>query len=499
MSEMEAIAGDGTFFSDYFGVAPKTIDDYGAVDISLSTDTPLFVDPFLLFYSEKPEYQELHEGIVAYLSFLKSRASLTLDKGLMNALYRFPEIKQNWLGFSLGTNEGRGLGPSFARALNQQFLKSLRNFGSEVLTESSHLEKVAIVTPGVGRDTISDFTVNLIHHYLLEYTQAFALQHIDASLLQERSVNHDLFSYRLGRWMPGTFTLPEYRGDYVLLTPRDILTKSDTWISPDDFAHGFQRIPDAIPNDELRGQVNSYFHEQLGDRPSAADYKTAFRATVERFPDLIDYYIALREAEGDGAVQRSTREVTQVLEVFNKAAPEVQRVLRAALAESSQARTSYEEAHRLLTALKHWIERKDGYALFNKPGGPSAKEQDIQRMFVPFWVDSSYSMDREVNNGRGPADFVISAGKSDKTVIEFKLGGSSSLKKNLQSQAQTYAAASDTEHHIFVIFNYTARDASQVARVLLDLGRDDDPSVVVVDCRHDNKPSGSKARGQLDV
>lgn len=499
MNLVTPLFSEGTFFSDYFGVEPDVIDAYGAVDISLSTDTPLFVDPFLLFYSEKPEYQELHESIIAYLKYLKSRASLTLDPGTISALYSFPEIRQNWLGFSFGTNRGRGLGPHFARSLNTQFLTSLRNFGSETLTETSHLEKVAIVTPGVGRDTISDFTVNLIHHYLLEYTQKFALENIDPSLLRERSVNHDLFSTRFGRWMPGTFTLPEFQGDYVLLTPRDILTKSDTWISPDDFAHGFQRIPDSIPNAELRGQINGYFHDRLGENPKSRDFKKAFQDTVERFPEIIDYYIAMREEDGDAAVTRSSHEVDLVLELFNRAAPEVKKALKEELTKSSPAKTSVEEAHRLLAALKHWVEDKDGYAVFNKRGGPAAKEADIQRMFVPFWVDSSFSMDREVNNGRGPADFIISAGSSDKTIVEFKLGSSATLKKNLQAQAQVYVAASDAQNHIFVIFVYTGRDALYVERVLHSLERDTDPNVVVIDSRHDNKPSGSRAVDQLDL
>ena len=53
----------GTFFSDTFGVASKTLEDYGAFDISVINDLPLFIDPFLLFHSEKDEYQTLHNQI----------------------------------------------------------------------------------------------------------------------------------------------------------------------------------------------------------------------------------------------------------------------------------------------------------------------------------------------------------------------------------------------------------------------------------------------------
>jgi hypothetical protein len=45
----------GIYFSDIFGVDPETLDQYGAFDVSLVNDLPLFVDPFLLFNSDNPQ------------------------------------------------------------------------------------------------------------------------------------------------------------------------------------------------------------------------------------------------------------------------------------------------------------------------------------------------------------------------------------------------------------------------------------------------------------
>lgn len=45
--------GIAVYFSDYFGVNIDDIDEYGAINISLINDLPLFIDPFLLFNSEK--------------------------------------------------------------------------------------------------------------------------------------------------------------------------------------------------------------------------------------------------------------------------------------------------------------------------------------------------------------------------------------------------------------------------------------------------------------
>jgi len=43
------------------------LDRHGAFDISMVSDLPLFIDPFLLFGSDKAEYQALHGEILKYL------------------------------------------------------------------------------------------------------------------------------------------------------------------------------------------------------------------------------------------------------------------------------------------------------------------------------------------------------------------------------------------------------------------------------------------------
>lgn len=92
------------YFTQHFGVTPEVLEEYGAFDISLASDLPLFVDPFLLFKSEKPEYKALHEDIIKYLTFLRNRAGVALSPALIKAWYKFSEAKQNWLGFTLLSN-----------------------------------------------------------------------------------------------------------------------------------------------------------------------------------------------------------------------------------------------------------------------------------------------------------------------------------------------------------------------------------------------------------
>lgn len=61
---MVAGAEPSIYFSDVFGIDPKIIEEYGAFNLALVNDLPLFVDPFLLYDSENPVYRGLHNGII---------------------------------------------------------------------------------------------------------------------------------------------------------------------------------------------------------------------------------------------------------------------------------------------------------------------------------------------------------------------------------------------------------------------------------------------------
>src|SRR5687767_9539080 len=102
MSDDESLPSPNIYFTDFFEVDPDVLEEYGAFDISLVNDLPLFVDPFLLFNSDDPTYRRLHDEMIAYLRFLRDRAAEgRIDTGLLHAWYEFREVKQNWLGFSL--------------------------------------------------------------------------------------------------------------------------------------------------------------------------------------------------------------------------------------------------------------------------------------------------------------------------------------------------------------------------------------------------------------
>ena len=496
------------YFTDYFNIDEDVLDEYGAFNISLINDLPLFIDPFLLYGSENPVYQNLHNGILRYLAFLRDksqRGNITDDEIL--SWYKFSEVKQNWLGFSVIGNSGSGLGEKFGRTMSSYLHIIFEDIFEEKISQTSHLEKAALFQIGVGKDNISDFTCNLIKSYLLEYTETFAKNHLEKEQTRICNVEKAYFNYEIEKWMTKKYTLPIFYDDFVILTPRDLLTKDENWINSNDLRGDFVGICNSIPNHQLRSNVYDFYRRQLpppifvgkGRRrreksPSQKDVAKAVNETILKFPEVIDYYISLKEQHPEDAKNISDKNVLEIQTVFLEHVKQLIQIL-SDKSEFYNYRigSSYDEALRRVYYLKDVIENKDGYRLFYYEGKPINREEYLQIIYRLTWYATPFDVNREVNNGRGPVDYTVSFGAKDKTLIEFKLATNTKLKMNLQNQTKVYEAAADTKRSIKAILYFDNTQLARVKAILKELDLENDQSIVLIDAG-DNKPSASNVR-----
>ncbi|MEP7218965.1 MAG: hypothetical protein ABI876_08600 [Bacteroidota bacterium] len=481
------------YFSDFFRVSPDDLDRYGAFDVSLINDLPLFVDPFLLFNSEKGEHRKLHDEILRYVGFLRGKADTNIRPGLIDYWFTFPEVRQNWFGYSMKGNRGSGLGKDFARALNQNLQSIFHNFGNEAITRSSHIEKLCLIKDGIGRDNISDFTVNLIKGYLVRYTSNFAEKYIESKYIRKVLVEKVLFNYDTETWGNASFNLPYVNGDYVLLTPKEILTKDEMWINRHDLVGDFENIARSIPNEQLRDSITNYFLRTLPKSPKKKDYEYAASRTIDQYPEVLDFFILQKEDNGDRARDISEERVRDVERIFISRVRDLVENRLAPLGFYRDGHDSYDASMRRVQFLKNVIENQDGYRLFYVDGKPIQRELDLQIIFRLTWYATIYDVNREVNNGRGPVDYKISSGSKDKALVEFKLASNSKLKTNLQNQVAVYEKANDTKQSIKVILFFNDVEEKKTRSILNELGLSGNPDVVLIDARRDNKPSASNA------
>lgn len=483
------------YFSDFFGVDEDVVESYGAINISLINDLPLFIDPFLLFNSEKEQYQEIHQEIISYLLFLQTQAEKysSAPDGMVSSWYVFPEVKQTWLGFSLDGNSGRGLGKEFAINLHKGLQTIFKDFGKEKITKSPHMEKLCLISPMVGRDKISDFTTNFAKKYLLKYTSDFAAEYLDSSQVSKFNVPKVEFNYDTMTWKSKEYLLPCFNDDYVLLTPIDLLTRDETFINRNDMIRNLRNIAPTVEDDSLRFELNNYFFDVLSKKKKEMSQtekdKAATRLIVEH-PQLIDYYIKYKEDNEAVATSISKQVVQEVKQLFNTQLQELAKLLVTKTDFYKTESDSHDEAYKRVMFLKSVIEDMDGYRIFYFDGKPLKRESDLQVMYRLVWFASEMDVNREVNNGRGPVDFKVSKGSANSTLVEFKLASNSKLKNNIAKQVEVYKKANHTDRAIKVILYFSDDEFKKVSTVLTELDLLNCKDIVLIDASN-NKPSAS--------
>ena len=212
---------------------------------------------------------------------------------------------------------------------------------------------------------------------------------------------------------------PALGNDFVLLTPTDILTRDETWISYSDMVNRFRQLPEAVPNDQLRAKINQYFTSRLrrtrpprtdalrrGDDPPLPGVDRPLHPAPggRRRPSRVD-----RRGKGRDPSRARRADRGRSLPIFGP-----HRVLR-------QAVDQLRRVPRPCPVLQglHRVPRR---LPAPQPEGkkPFSNEKDVQLAFGLVW-SSAFDVNREVNNGRGPVDFKVSLGAGDKSLIEFKL------------------------------------------------------------------------------
>ena len=498
------------FFSERFQVSSQLIKEYGAVDISLVCDVPLFIDPMLIFNSEDETYRKLHRNIVRYFHFLYTKATRGLEAKEISAWFNFSEVPNNWLGYSLAGNKGLALGKKYAEFLYKNIAFAVDTHG---ISQSQHIEKVMLLYDGSGKDKISDLTVNLIKGFLCEYTEIFALKYINTGFLEKFTVDKVYFNYGTESFMSKEYVLPYVydengRKEYVLLTPYNILREDEPAINKRDFFNSYDRICAAIENDALRTYVNNYIElavkryeenqrkkrRAIREKSISKIEKVAFCELASEYPELYDYYIKLREKDGEQIRSQCQSELNTQLEKLFVASQKIISLFENSDYQANEKLTAREEAKERLRYFKHIIEDCDGYKNLYVKGIQIATENDLQRLFRFVWYGTSYKVDAEANNGRGQADFIISRGQNDQNIVEFKLASNSTL-AHVFTQVKIYEAANNTNGSLIAIFYFSESEYRSTMKIIESFGYQDmiGESIYLIDCRSDNKVSASKA------
>lgn len=482
-------------FTEQFGVVrDEARDDW--FNCELSTDTPLYVDPFLVFEDEDPFWSETRQTVIDFfglaLSFVTAAQGDQTSPHYLKAvrMLKFPEPSEFALGLSMGHPKGSGAGFKYA----EKMAYALDLLSRSGVNHVQYIQAFSLFCEGLGVDRISDIFCDIVKSRFIEYTQAVASRH--EVVLAEVPVRAARWHRRTGRWDHLRARLPKspVTEEGVLLVPRRFL-KDIPVVTPDSF----WTWADASVGDDLRQELNYELNVALSkeERNNAA-YETAWR-----HPHLVVNYLD-QVAETDNKpydVERDPKMLVEWAEIGRDAAAKQEPIAKLD-AESKFAAWVLE----LAKEFQHAVEETDLWKALWDDGLKKYRPEKIVQavagmLFAAHCRMADVDLTRESNLGRGPVDFKFSQGWQKRALLEVKLIPSTHFFTGASKQLPQYMKTERASVGVYLCVGYSDKDFSperlQPIEDTLRRLREDSGwtlEVIYVDARTTNKDSASKLR-----
>jgi hypothetical protein len=162
-------------FRDHFNVSAVDFEKTGAFNLTLSTDTPLFVNPKLLFDYDpalRDKVRSHFEKLIALLERMEDPIISSKDYEAAFELIRSRETA----GDCLGPCENTIRGNSFGAALGGRVLEKAKELSRSVRLDPEAFEMLDVFEKGVGCDRISDLLVHILRDDFYDYNEKIIKQ-----------------------------------------------------------------------------------------------------------------------------------------------------------------------------------------------------------------------------------------------------------------------------------------------------------------------------------
>ncbi|WP_299636402.1 hypothetical protein [uncultured Ruegeria sp.] len=202
-----------TKFSRQFGIALSQA-ELDFVDIDLDTDTALYICPYAISIRNDEWSADCGDLVRSFFAEILAQLRAGNQASVTHLLGHLHEPNETRLGQSSGRPRGRGVGENKSQLLGEA-LRNSRAYHTGLLTDISETELFIF---GVGRDTISDLTTNIIRGQLADYTLAQCELH-GVPVQNVRSLG-PRWNPASRNWEATTYRLPVHDGRPILLVPK---------------------------------------------------------------------------------------------------------------------------------------------------------------------------------------------------------------------------------------------------------------------------------------
>ena len=469
-------------FSECFTV--KRVGRESWFDPVLSLDTPLFLDPFLIYAQEGGVFRGSHTSILAFFNSIFRRiagvgcdpTSMPYQKAIADL--KFPEAEELCIGFTAAGTKGSGSGAGQARAIAGAVADAIKAGVREV----AHFERLGILGEGIGADRISDITATLLRDRLATYTLTVCERH---GLKTKRwRYTRGVYDLARQRWVPRSFLLPEnpYNGKPILLVPRNYLRSLPTENADDFWDFCYDNFNEILRNE---------FNEDVSRNVS----KQEILRLARRHPELlVEFEKQLEEAGAEPYdMERDDKLVVRWYDAARDYCRRRPLQLRALEADFDCA------IEQMVDAYRHYVDENSGWRLLWNDNDTHRSEKAVQLLFlgvVKHYCDANdIDVSPEANIGRGPVDFKLSRGAKLRRLLEVKLASNTKFWQGVGRQLPTYLRAEREVRGYFLVVIFSEEDRERlksIQRRVAQVNREQGTKIrtVIVDAQA--KPSASR-------
>ncbi|HEX3860347.1 MAG TPA: hypothetical protein VHY35_01480 [Stellaceae bacterium] len=424
-------------FSQRFGVDPSLFETAGILDPLLNSDTRLFIDPLLLptcgnelisgkgFKTLKDHFANIVRLIAA--SATPGDVAWRTAARLLN----LDERPETGLGYGGATTSGS----SRPKEVKYKILSTVKEIVTLGENDPQIISLMGIFEEGVGPDTISDLTTNIIIAHLCTLTNVFC---------QNFKIPTKVFSKFYNAALPEN----PFRFDSpVIFVPRDILRELPLAAAWSDVSRVVNEIGEI--RDRFNTFIGSIAEATVKERKDAL--RTAVLSSLTRFRQFFHEILASSDNYDPN------EDILNFYAFRNLLASDL-----TAFAGKirPQAERSREELQRIVTDIishfRRLIEHNNMWELLWTPTGKPKRERASQLLFFAvadiFCKANNIDISPETHSGGGPVDFKFSTGYRNRVLVEVKRS-TGTVEHGYKRQIETYKEAAGTDAAIFMVMD----------------------------------------------
>lgn len=272
------------------------------VDINITKDYPLYIDPYLISIRSDPWSVEVDRTIKSFFSKVVEYIRNSEHSKAIEMFRFMSEPKETCLGISkTGTKNGRGVGEGNATDIIEEIIKS----GAIETGVVQNIEDLIVFVDDIDKDKLSDMTTNIIRKHLIEYTREQCTIW-DIPLTKQESLPY--WNLQVGDWDNSVEDLLFYQERELLLVPKAIVSYISEYNSQKygwhfvitnerdeqlkrrsalvkfiKYKNGKVKysLPKAVVNEQIKSQIEN------GEFESKKDY---LRQYTQKKPELFDRF-----------------------------------------------------------------------------------------------------------------------------------------------------------------------------------------------------------------